>query len=76
MGREFWWRGGSEELTHVVAYAQVPGVLVHTGGGLAHAGIGDKLDLGSGGSVLEDGEVLAIALDEGPFVLWSCMWES
>lgn len=50
--------------------------MVHAGGGLADARVGDELDLGSGGSVLENGKVLAIALDEGSFVLGGRMWES
>jgi hypothetical protein len=63
-------------LTHIGADGEVAGVLVHAGGGLADARVGDEFDLGSGGSMLENGKVLAIALDEGPFVLGGCMWES
>ena len=56
----------------VCPHGEIARVLIHTLGRLANARVCDKFHLGACRRMLEDGEVLAIALDEGAFVDFGC----
>lgn len=62
-------RAGDQCTIHIRPNGQIARVLIHTRGGLADSRVLDEFDFGSSGSMLEDSEVGAIALDKGALVM-------